>query len=148
MTSRRSVATASFLLAGSFLTCAIGATTPAYGQRDAPISDKETKLVASAKLEYPTLARTALIQGVVVVRATLDEKGAVLDTAALSGAEALIPACLDNARKWRFKPNSRKEVIVVYNFRIAQEAPKPACGHFKVEPPNFATITACAPEIK
>jgi TonB family protein len=133
--------TASILLAAGLF------TSPTFGQ-EAPISDEEIRLVHDAKLEYPTLARTALIQGVVVVRAKLDEKGEVVAVTALSGADAFVPACLDNAKKWRFKPNSKKEVIIVYNFRITTSKSKPGCSRFRVNPPNFATITACAPEIQ
>jgi len=85
----------------------------AHAQHDGTINDKETKLVDFADIEYPTLARTALVQGIVVVRATLDDKGSVVDATAISGSETLIPACIENAKKWRFMPNSKKAVVIV-----------------------------------
>jgi TonB family protein len=148
MTLKKPRVTAHILLTMSLLALAISSPIPLHAQQDEPISDKETKLVDFADLEYPPLARTALVQGVVVVRAKLDDKGRVVEATASSGAEALIPACLNNAKKWRFKPNSKSAVIIVYNFRITQEVSKSGCSHFTVEPPNFATITACAPEIQ
>jgi hypothetical protein len=119
-----------------------------FAQESQSISDSEIKLVSSAELEHPKLASQALVQGIVVVRATLDDKGNVIETKALSGAEALIPACLGNARKWHFKPNPKKTVVIVYNFRVDATSSKPGCHHFAEEPPNFATITTCAPEIQ
>jgi TonB family protein len=99
-------------------------------------------------LEYPRLASQALIQGIVVVRAKLDNKGNVVDATALSGAETLTPACLENIKKWRFRPNRKKEVVVVYSFWVDGTVLKPGCNRFVVEPPNFAMITTCAHEIQ
>ena len=115
---------------------------------DEPINNKQINVVDYAELQYPPLARSALIQGVVVVRAKLDEKGNVVDAMAISGADTLIPACLDNARKWRFRPNAGKAVIIVYNFRIVQALTKSEHSHFALELPNFVTITAPAPEVQ
>jgi hypothetical protein len=84
----------------------------------------------------------------VVVRARLDDRGSVVDVDALSGEEALVSACLSNARKWRFKSNSKSAVVIVYNFRIVKNTSVSGCKHFAVQPPNLATITACAPEIQ
>jgi outer membrane biosynthesis protein TonB len=142
---------AKWLLAISFLLFIICSHSSAIAQRtqqDEAISNKDIKLVDFAELEYPKLARAALVQGVVVVRAKLDDRGAVIDPVALSGPEALIPACLENARKWRFKANVRKAVIIVYNFRIVSALSKSECSRFEVEAPNFATITAPAPNIQ
>jgi len=119
----------------------------AHAQHDGTINDKETKLVDFADIEYPTLARTALVQGIVVVRATLDDKGSVVDATAISGSETLIPACIENAKKWRFMPNSKKAVVIVYNFRVTTTVSKSGCSHSSVEAPNLVTVTTCAPEI-
>jgi len=118
-----------------------------HAQKDGTISDKETKLVDFADLEYPRLASQALIQGVVIIRAQLNDKGSVVDASALSGAEILIPACIENAKKWRFMPNSKKAVVIVYNFRVTTTVSKSGCSHSSVEAPNLVTVTTCAPEI-
>ncbi|MBK8724733.1 MAG: energy transducer TonB [Holophagaceae bacterium] len=52
--------------------------------------------------DYPTLARTAGIQGDVVVRFHLDEKGAPLDLKIIQGPPALHAAVMKAAREWRF----------------------------------------------
>lgn len=139
---------ACLLWAGALLVFGAGTSRRAYAQNDEPISDRETKLLDFSDLEYPPLGRTALIQGIVVIRAKLDDKGNVIDTTALSGSEVLAPDCLSNAKKWRFKPNFKKAVIIVYNFRITEGESKSACTHFEVVPPNFATVTACMPKIQ
>jgi|SRR4029077_9318194 TonB family protein len=123
-------------------------STPLRATQEGTISDKEIKVVDFADLEYPALARTAHIQGIVVVRANLDDKGKVVEAVAISGTDVLIPACLDNAKKWRFQPNPRKTVVIVYNFRMTSAVSKSGCSHFMLEAPNFATITSCVPEIR
>jgi len=134
----------------SVLLCAltIGLFNPLQGQQTGAAGDKEPKLVDFADMEYPKLAKAALIQGIVVVQAKLDDKGDVVEVSALSGPETLIPASLENAKKWRFRPNPKRTVILVYNFRVTSALSKSGCSHFEAYPPNFATITTCAPEIQ
>ena len=115
-------------------------------QQDATINDRDIKLVDFDGLTYPTIARTAHIQGVVVVRVKLDDKGRVRAATAISGAEILIPECLTNAKKWRFRSNAQNTAIIVYNFRMTDGITKSGCSHFMLLPPNFATITSCLPE--
>lgn len=120
----------------------------AHAQKEVTIPDKDIQIVTSSQLEYPTLARTSLTQGVVVVRAQLNANGNVVDATALSGAKTLISACLDNIMKWRFRPNEEGSIIVVYNFRVVDGALRKHCNQFTVHPPNFVTISSCAPEIQ
>jgi outer membrane biosynthesis protein TonB len=120
----------------------------AHAQREETISDKAMTLVKFSTLEYPKRAAQALVQGIVVVRAKLDESGGVVSATAVFGEELLIPASLDNAKQWRFKPNTEKAVVIVYDFRVNEAVSKPGCSNFLIEPPNFATITMCAPGIQ
>ncbi len=48
---------------------------------------------------------------------TLDDQGKVVQAVALSGNDLLLPDCLVNAKKWRFKPNSMRAAVIVYNLR-------------------------------
>jgi TonB family protein len=134
-------------LAAAFV-AALQSCPVAQAQQTGTISDNDMKVVDFVDLEYPQLARQTRIQGVVVVWARLDEKGTVLEATALSGAEVLIPASLENVRKWRFQPNAKKAVVIVYNFRVTDAEAKSGCSHFSLEPPNFANITACANKIQ
>jgi|SRR5579863_2103209 len=120
----------------------------AQAQPTGTISNNDMKVVDFVDLEYPQLARQARIQGVVVVWAKLDEKGRVIDATALLGAEVLVPSTLENVRKWRFQPNAKEAVVIVYNFHLTDAESRSGCSHFSLEPPNFATITACANKIQ
>jgi TonB family protein len=130
------------LLMAVVLGCAL-----AQSQQDRTIYDKDISVIDYEDLEFPQLAVTARVEGVVVVRLKLDDDGKVLDAEALSGPSLLIHQSVENARKWRFKPNSKHAVIIVYNFRI-----EGACHSIRqggsasrmiFYPPNFAAITVC-----
>lgn len=122
-----------------------------YGHAAPPqnpaISDKDMVLLDYEDLSYPGLALQARIRGVVVVSVELNDKGQVVNATAISGAESLVPDCLANARKWRFRPNARKAAVIVYRFSLVDWITKSGCSHFMLEPPNFATITGCAREV-
>jgi TonB family protein len=111
-------------------------------QEDAPIMDKDVRYTKYEEVRYPPLARQTAIQGVVVVRVTLDTNGKAMQGTALSGQELLIQSALENAKKWEFKPNSRNTVVLVYNFRIATGFCHSSSSVFV--PPNFVTVTACS----
>jgi outer membrane biosynthesis protein TonB len=112
------------------------------------IRDKDLKLVDFEDLTYPALGRTAHIQGVVVIRAKLNDQGKVVDATAISGSDVLIPASIENAKGWRFQPNPQGAAIIVYNFRLTDAVSKSGCSHFTLQAPNFATITSCVSTIQ
>lgn len=102
------------------------------------ISDNDVEVVHfDNELKYPSLARQARVQGAVVIKVDLDDKGRAVDAAAVSGAGILIPPCLKNARNWRFRPNSQKAAVIVYNFKLVINDP----GQTILQPPNFVTVT-------
>lgn len=120
------------------------ATAQARPQSDLPLHDEDVKLASFEDLAYPLLARRAKVQGVVVVKATLDENGRVVGASAISGANLLIPDVLENAKKWTFRPNSRHSAVIVYDFRIDEGACHDALKSlFLLKHPNLASITAC-----
>ena len=123
----------------------------AYGEVNAqnePPYPGEAQLVSFEDLAYPALARVTRIQGVVVVKATLDDEANVLTVSPVTGPKALIADCLANAKKWKFKPNPQKSAVIVYDFRIGTGACHDASHSlFQLVHQNFATITACDPVI-
>ncbi|MGH9679657.1 MAG: energy transducer TonB [Candidatus Acidiferrales bacterium] len=127
---------------------ALSAVISVRAQKPAFLNDNEMRLVDYEDLAYPAIGHTARIEGVVVVRAILDDQGKVVDATAISGAEPLVPACLANAKKWRFRPNASKMAVIVYNFRLIDTISKSGCSHFELAPPNFATITTCPVSIQ
>jgi protein TonB len=53
---------------------------------------------------YPPLARSARIQGAVVLRAVINRDGKVQDLQILKGHPMLVQAALDAVRQWRYRP--------------------------------------------
>lgn len=54
---------------------------------------------------YPTLAKQARIQGVVVIDAVIDERGNVVQAHAISGPPLLIPSALAAVMQWKYEPS-------------------------------------------
>jgi len=94
-------------------------------------------------LVYPAEALAARVTGMIVVRATTDTAGRVVEAEALSGPAALRPAVVANLRQWKLAPGQRTD-IMVYRFEIDYGA----CNDdsrslFRLMQPNFAVVTAC-----
>jgi TonB family protein len=135
----RLIAAASLLL--------MSASVVVSAQR-AGASDGEAQLASFEDLVYPAIARVARIQGVVVVRVELDNKGNVVAASAITGPKALVADCVTNAKKWKFKLGPQKVAVIAYDFRLDEGACHDASHSlFLLVHPNFATITACAPVI-
>jgi protein TonB len=64
----------------------------------------EGNLVHRVQPEYPTLARQARVQGVVVLRAMISRDGAIENLQVLSGNPLLTPSALNAVRQWRYRP--------------------------------------------
>ncbi len=123
--------------------------SPAQEQKTGNVSPNVEELEA---LNYPLIARRALISGRVVVLAKLDDTGRVISATAVPRVgltnKLLTDDSLSNARKWRFHPNPQKEALIVYDFRIEKYCTDfeikdrvPSTFHF--QEPNLATVTAC-----
>ena len=54
--------------------------------------------------EYPAEAKSAGIEGVVIVRYVIAEDGSVRDVKALKGPPELQAACIEAVKTWRFQP--------------------------------------------
>ncbi len=70
------------------------------------ISQGVTKglLVHRVEPTYPTLARSARVQGEVVLSAIIDTNGQISNLQLVSGHPMLVPAALSAVREWRYKP--------------------------------------------
>lgn len=53
---------------------------------------------------YPPLARSARIQGAVVLQAVIGKDGSIQNLRAISGHPMLTPAAIDAVKQWRYKP--------------------------------------------
>jgi len=114
-------------------------------QQDQSISDRDIKIVHSEDLRFPRVAEVANVEGVVVVKAALDENGNVTSVVTISGNPLLLQLSINNALKWKFAPNPERAITIIYNYRLKGfcRANKESSGPSKLELPNFITITGC-----
>ena len=134
-----------------FLLLALAATAAgtALGQQDQAIEDKDVKVVQFQDLKYPLLARSAGIEGAVVLRLKLDRKGNVIDVAVLSGNPLLAHTSAQSAKDWRFESNNQNAVILVYKFRLEGLCPPHVeSSQLLFYPPNFVAVTSCQATIQ
>jgi protein TonB len=70
------------------------------------ISQGVTKglLVQKIEPQYPTLARSARVQGDVVLSAIIDTNGQITNLQLVSGHPMLVPAAIAAVKQWRYKP--------------------------------------------
>jgi protein TonB len=78
---------------------------PAIPQR-VRISAGVTKglLIHRVEPTYPTLARSARVQGDVVLSAVIDTNGQITNLQLVSGHPMLVPAAITAVKQWRYKP--------------------------------------------
>jgi protein TonB len=62
------------------------------------------RIVYQPQPVYPTLARQARMQGLVVLHAVVDANGNVGELQVISGPPLLVRAALDAVRQWRYEP--------------------------------------------
>lgn len=94
---------------GPGINAVIGTPSPAPVVDDAPIqvggAVKRPEPIHQPQPRYTEVARRANVQGVVVLQATIDERGNVTDVRVLRGLPmGLDQAAIDAVRMWRYKP--------------------------------------------
>jgi protein TonB len=67
-------------------------------------SIREPRRVSAVPPVYPDLAVTARMQGTVVVEATINERGRVVNVNLVQGAPLLTDAALEAVKKWVYTP--------------------------------------------
>jgi len=70
------------------------------------ISQGVTKglLIHREEPTYPVLARSARVQGEVVLSAVIDTNGQITNLQLVSGHPMLVPAAISAVKQWRYKP--------------------------------------------
>jgi protein TonB len=61
-------------------------------------------LIHKVEPSYPVLAKSARIQGDVVLKAIIDKEGNIQDLQLVSGHPMLVPAAIDAVRRWHYRP--------------------------------------------
>lgn len=64
----------------------------------------EGDLIRKIQPTYPALARSARIQGIVVLQAVISKQGTIENVTVLTGHPLLIPAAISAVRQWRYRP--------------------------------------------
>jgi len=64
----------------------------------------EGNLIRRVEPVYPPLARSARIQGSVVLAALISRAGTIENLRAISGHPMLVPAAIDAVRQWQYRP--------------------------------------------
>lgn len=78
---------------------------PAAAVRQPPVSRMmEGYLVHKVQPPYPPMARSARVQGPVVLRAIISKTGTIENLQVLSGHPLLVRAAIDAVSQWRYRP--------------------------------------------
>ncbi|HUM06099.1 MAG TPA: energy transducer TonB [Terriglobales bacterium] len=64
----------------------------------------EGNLIHRVQPVYPVIARTAGVQGAVILRAVVSKTGTIEQLTVVSGSPLLIKAALEAVRQWRYRP--------------------------------------------
>jgi protein TonB len=64
----------------------------------------EGNLIFKPQPVYPSMAKAARVQGVVVLRAVISREGTIENLQAVSGHPWLVKAAIDAVRQWRYRP--------------------------------------------
>jgi protein TonB len=65
---------------------------------------KQPRLISGGQPEYPIVAKTAKVEGTVVIEAVIDEQGDVVQARAVSGPGLLYASALQAVLKWKYEP--------------------------------------------
>jgi protein TonB len=85
----------------------------------------EGNLIRKVQPTYPALARSARIQGTVMLQAAISKQGTIENLIVLTGHPMLVPAAIDAVRQWHYRPyilnNEPVEVEtqITVNFSLA-----------------------------
>jgi periplasmic protein TonB len=85
----------------------------------------EGNLIRKVQPAYPPLARSARIQGQVVLQAVISRQGSIENLSVVTGHPMLVQAAIDAVRQWRYRPyilnNEPVEVEtqITVNFSLA-----------------------------
>jgi protein TonB len=97
---------------------------------------------------YPSVARQARVEGMVILEATIDPHGSVTDVKVLRGIPLLDAAAIDAVKQWRYSPTLLNGVpvpivmTVTVNFRLSGDSPSAA----KAAPAPTPAPAAAPPE--
>ncbi len=101
------------MLAGALLLFACAAGILAQ-----EVTQGEANLLHRAPVRYPAEAFRNKVQGIVVIEATLNERGVVTDARVISGPDQLRKAVLLSILDWHYAPGTPSPVHVAIDFKF------------------------------
>ena len=90
---------------------------------------REPRKIVHVAPVYPEIARVSKIQGLVIIEATIDERGHVMDARVLRSEPLLDGAALAAIRQWRYTPTLlngvpvRVLMTVTIRFSLGDQTP-------------------------
>ena len=90
---------------------------------------REPRKLVHVAVEYPDIARRARVEGMVIIEAMIDERGAVVDARVLRSVPVLDAAALAALRQWRYTPTLLNNVpvrvlmTIRFNFKLSDLTP-------------------------
>ena len=90
---------------------------------------QQAKLISSTNPEYPLMAKSAGVQGAVVLEAVISKQGTVGKLNVISGNRLLVRAAMEAVKKWQYRPtllnDDPVEVIttITVNFHLNGDQP-------------------------
>ena len=102
---------------------------PPTSARQTPVNPPPSKprVLKSVPADYPTAAQDAGIQGQVLLKIIISEKGDVENAEVLSGDEALTKSALKAIKKWKFEPSivdgkpTKVRATIPFNFHFGDK---------------------------
>jgi protein TonB len=90
------------------------AAPPPAGIQPVPVGGhiREPRRIAYVPPAYPVVAQTARVEGIVILEAIIDERGAVRDVRVLRSIPLLDRAAIDAVSRWRYLPTQLNGVAV------------------------------------
>jgi periplasmic protein TonB len=82
---------------------------------------KPPRLISSVLPVYPAIARTAGIEGRVVITTSVEKDGSVSGSKVISGSPMLRQAALDALRQWKYQPGTLNGVPVPVEITVTIE---------------------------
>lgn len=106
-------------------------------------SDAIPRIVEHAKAIYPAIAKTAHIQGDVIVKFTTNGR-AVLTAEASSGPDLLQQVSIDNVKTWKFAAHTAGTFQVIFRYKLLDAGDE----EMFPGPRNVVEIVAVAPTLQ
>jgi TonB family protein len=107
---------------------------------------KEPQKIKDVKPVYPQIARTARVQGIVIIEAVIAADGSIKDARILRSVAVLDQAALDAVRQWKFKPTvlNGKPVEVIMPITVNFELPNAVKPRERKRDPHSRPLVTAA----